>query len=128
MISKFPRDLFDKVCNLNLRAPFAPVQLFIDGANIGNCTNMSLIVSYAMSRVDICGGVLKVLENTANSLDGSHTWISSKGKIIDTSLMIEIDESIANELGYVEQNRYNPNMDPVYSSSKEFAKDSSIKK
>lgn len=127
LITKFPRDLFDRVCNQNIRAPFEPIQLFIDGANIGNCTIMSKIISYSLEYCDICGGTLKPLIETKNSPDGRHTWISYKGIIIDPSLMIQIDEKYMKDLGYKEENRYNPNIDPIYRSSKEFANDPDLK-
>ena len=128
MISKFPRDLFDKVCDQNIRAPFKPIQIFVDGANIGNCTVMSKMVSYSLNSCDICGGTLNVLENTKNSPDGRHTWISYKGNVIDTSLMILINEKMIKELGYTEENRYNPNRDNIYKAAKEYANDKSFKR
>ena len=125
-ISKFPRDLFDKVCTQNIRAPFLPVQIFIDGANIGNCTNMSMMISYSLPACDICGGSLSFLRNTKNSPDGCHTWISCNGNVIDPTLMIQVSERYVYQLGYVEENRYNPNLDSIYSSSKDYANDISI--
>ena len=92
LIAKFPRELFDKVCDQNIRAPFEPIQLFIDGANIGNCTIMSKIISYSLNYCDICGGTLKPLIGTKNSPDGRHTWVSFNRTIIDPSLMIQINE------------------------------------
>ena len=126
-IEKFPRELFNKVCNQNIRAPFDMVQIFIDGANFGDCTKMSLMVSYSLPVCEICGGTLDILKGTKNSEDGSHTWISYNGWIIDTSLMITISESIKEELHYNEENRYNPNIDERYIVSKEYANDDSIK-
>lgn len=127
-ISKFPRDLFNKVCEQNIRAPFEPIQIFIDGANLGNCTRMSKIVSYSLDNVDICGGTLNILEGTKNSPDGRHTWISYNGTIIDTTLMITISEQMKNDLGYVEENRYNPNVDPIYRAAKDYANDTSLRR
>lgn len=128
LITKFPRDLFDNVCAQNIRAPFKPIQLFVDGANIGNCTIMSKIVSYSLDNCYICGGTLKAIKGTKNSPDGRHTWISYNGKIIDTSLMIQINEQLMNKLGYIEENRYNPNQDHIYLAAKEFANDNTINK
>ena len=126
-IKKFPRELFDQVCSQNIRAPFEMIQIFISGANIGNCTKTSMIVSYSLSECEICGGTLDILKGTKNSEDGSHTWISSKGWIIDTSLMITISESIKKELNYNEENRYDPNYNEYYRISKDFANDQSFK-
>ncbi len=127
-IDKFPRDLFEKVCEQNIRAPFDPIQIFIEGGNLGNCTGMSKIVSYSMQTCDICGGTLDILIGTKNSPDGSHTWISYLGKIIDTTLMITIDERLKTRFGYTEENRYNPNVDPIYTVRKNYANDPSLKK
>jgi hypothetical protein len=128
LIRKFPRDLFDKVCEQNIRAPFEPIQLFIDGANLGNCTIMSKIISYSMNNIDICGGTLDILKGTKNSPDGRHTWISFNGNIIDPTLMITIDEKLKTKLGYTEENRYNPAIDKYYLAAKEYANDPSLKK
>ena len=126
-ISKFPRDLFDDVCNQNIRAPFKPIQIFMDGANIGNCTIMSKMISYSLDYCEICGGTLKLLIGTKNSPDGRHTWISYNGNIIDPTLMIQINEQFIDEFGYIEENRYNPNKDSIYRASKEYANDINIK-
>ena len=126
LITKFPRDIIDNFNELNIRAPFKPIQILIDGANIGTCTYMSKLVSYSLSSCYICGGTLKVLEGTQNSPDGRHTWISYNGNILDTTLMIQINEKFKEQLGYTEENRHNPNIDPIYSSAKEFANDKSI--
>ena len=127
-IKKFPRELFDKVCDQNMNAPFKPIQIFIDGANLGACTTMSKIVSYSLPTCEICGGTLSILEGTKNSPDGRHTWISYQGHIIDTSLMLDISESYMNNLGYNEENRINPNLSPIYGASKDFANDKSCRK
>ena len=126
-ISKFPRELFERVCEQNIRAPFEPIQLFIDGANLGNCTIMSKIVSYSLPQCEICGGTLGILEGTKNSPDGRHTWISAEGNIIDTSLMITISEAFKQNLGYIEENRYNPDLDQYYRVAKDFANDKNLR-
>ena len=126
LVTKFPRDLLNNFCEQNIRAPFRPVQILIDGANIGTCTYMSKIVSYSLPNCDLCGGTLKILEGTLNSPDGRHTWISYNGNIIDTTLMIQINEKFKDKLGYIEENRYNPNMEPLYVAAKEYANDKSI--
>ena len=134
LIDKFPRELFDKICEQNIRAPFEPIQIFIDGANLGNCTIMSKMISYSLPAPDLCGGTLKVLEGTKNSPDGSHTWVSYRTSvkeqpiIIDPSLMIMIRENFSKEFGYVEENRYDPRIDRYYNAAKDFANDKSIKR
>ena len=128
LVRKFPRDLFNRICEQNIRAPFEPIQLFIDGANLGNCTIMSKIISYSIDNVDICGGTLNILEGTKNSPDGRHTWVSFNGNIIDPTLMIVIDEKLKDKIGYIEENRYDPSIDKYYLAAKEFANDPSFKK
>ena len=127
LISKFPRELFDLVCSQNIRAPFEVIQIFIDGANIGNCTRMSKIISYSLNNCEICGGTVKYLIGSKNSPDGQHTWISYQGNIIDPSFMLQINEEYMKQLGYIEENRYNPNYDKIYAAAKEYANDKSLK-
>ena len=54
--------------------------------------------------------------------------VTYKNFIIDTTLMLLIDKEYALKLGYNEENRYNPNEDEVYKSTKEFTNDKSLKK
>ena len=88
---------------------------------------MSKIISYSLEYCDICGGTLNPLIGTKNSPDGRHTWVSFNRTIIDPSLMIQINEDYMKELGYSEENRYNPNTDSVYRAAKEYANDSNLK-
>ncbi len=127
-ISKFPEELWDKMRNQNIRRINSFEDVFKDGANIGYCTVASKQLSYSLDNCDICGGILPLLANTPNCPDGRHTWISYQNNIIDTSLMLIINEQFAKKLGYQEENRYNPNQDPIYSSTKEWTNDSSIRK
>ena len=39
-----------------------------------------------------------------------------------------IDSDYASKIGYIEQNRYNPNTDPIYLAAKEFTLDQNLKK
>lgn len=127
-ITKFSSELWDKIRNQNIRIINNFEDVFVNGANIGYCTVASKQLSYSFNECFICGGVLPVLKNTPNCIDGSHTWINYNGKIIDTTLMLIIDEDFANEIGYKEQNRYNPNLDSIYLAAKEWTNDSSLKK
>ena len=77
--------------------------------------------------VAISFAVIINITNTPNCIDGSHTWISSNGKIIDTTLMLIIDEDFSSEIGYKEENRYNPNLDPIYVATKEWTNDITLK-
>ena len=42
--------------------------------------------------------------------------------------MLDINLEYKDILGYIEENRYNPNIDPTYCDAKEFANDSSLRK
>ena len=128
-ISGFGEELFEKLDRQNLRAP--GVKSFLEvlqaGYNQGYCTVASKQVSYSLNRCYICGGVLPILAGTQNCQDGSHTWIEHEGYIIDTTLMLIISNQYKDMIGYVEQNRYDPNVDPIYQSTKEFTNDASLK-
>ena len=129
-IKGFDKELWQKLENQNLRSPNVKsfVDVFRDGYNQGYCTVCSKQVSYSLDTCYLCGGVLPILKGTSNCPDGSHTWIEYQGQIIDTTLMLVIDREYKELLGYIEENRYNPNHDPIYSSTKEFTNDGTIKK
>ena len=127
-ISGFSEDLWTKIYDQNIRGIENFELVFQDGANIGYCTVAARQLSYSLDNPYICGGTVKYLINTPNSIDGSHTWILDNGKIIDTSFMLIIDKNYANKLGYNEENRYNPNIDPIYNAAKEFTIDKSLKR
>ncbi len=129
-ISGFSNELWDKLNKQNLRSPGVKsfVDVFVDGYNQGYCTVCAKQVSYSLDICYLCGGILPILKGTINCQDGNHTWIEYKDKIIDTTLMLVIDKNFKNQLGYIEENRYNPNNDPIYSATKEFTNDTSIKK
>ena len=88
---------------------------------------MSKIISYSLNNCEICGGTVKYLIGSKNSPDGQHTWISYQGNIIDPSFMLQINEEYMKQLGYIEENRYNPNDDKIYAAAKEYANDKSLK-
>ena len=128
-IRKFDEELWEKIKLLNIRTRGIKdfEEYFKLGKNIGNCTNASIELSYCFNGIEICGGTLSVLEGTQNSPDGSHTWIRKYPEIIDTSLMLIIDEEYAKKLGYIEENKYNPNRNPRYQAAKEYANDKSLR-
>ena len=129
-ISGFDQELWTKLKNQNLRSPSVNsfVDVFAEGYNQGYCTVCAKQVSYSLDTCYLCGGVLPLIKGTINCPDGNHTWIEYQDKIIDTTLMLIIDSSYKNELGYIEENRYNPNYDQIYSATKEFTNDTTIKK
>ena len=127
-IRGFSDELWRKLNDQNLR--FRGINNFDDifknGFNLGSCTPCSKQVSYSLDNCYICGGTLPILKGTCNCPNGEHTWIEYKGKILDTTLMLDIDSSSI--LGYNEENRYNPNDSDIYCAAKEFANDHSFKK
>lgn len=127
-IRKFDESLWNKIKMQNIRRINSFEDVFVKGANIGYCTPTSLQLSYSLDSCEICGGILPILEGTNNSLDGSHTWISYKNEIIDTTLMLIIQKDYSNKLGYIEENRRNPAIDPRYQATKEWTNDPNIRK
>lgn len=125
-IQKFSEELWDKIRKQNIRVIDSFEDVFRDGANIGYCTVASKQLSYSFDDCFICGGTLPILAGSKNCPDGRHTWIWSKGHIIDTTLMLVIEDNYAKELGYIEENRYNPNQDAIYLAAKEWTNDKNI--
>lgn len=128
LITGYTSDIWEKIHKQNIRGIDNFEDVFRDGANIGYCTVAAKQLSYSFNNCVLCGGVVSYLENTPNCKDGSHTWLVVNGKIIDTSLMIIIDELYSKKLGYVEENRYNPMVDPFYVAAKDFTLDENLKK
>ena len=126
----FDQDLWQKLESQNLRSPGVKsfVDVFRDGYNQGYCTVCAKQVSYSLNTCYICGGTLPILKGTTNCQDGEHTWIEYQNTIIDTTLMILIDKEYSKKIGYIEENRYNPNNDRIYSATKEFTNDMTIKR
>lgn len=127
-ITGFDEDLWEKIRNQNIRRIPNFEDVFKDGANIGYCTVASKQLSYSLDICYLCGGILPILKGSRNCPDGNHTWIVSDHMIIDTTLMLMIDSDYASKIGYIEQNRYNPNTDPIYLAAKEFTLDQNLKK
>ena len=124
----FPDFLWQKIQNQNIRNIDSFESVFRDGANKGYCTVASKQLSYSLTNCFIAGGLLPILIGTDNCQDGSHTWIIVDNYIIDTSLMLIIEEEYAKCIGYLEISRINPNHDPIYLATKDFTNDISIKK
>lgn len=128
-IEAFGNDIWEKISKQNVRRINSFTDVFVDGANIGYCTVASKQLSYSFNGCQICGGIVPILVGTKNCDDGSHTWMVYNGKIFDTTLMLVIDENFAKErLGYIEENRYNPNQDAYYLAAKEFTLDENLRK
>lgn len=126
-IRGFDDDLWKKIHSQNIRNIDNFESVFRDGANIGYCTPASKQLSFSFNKCYICGGVLPILKGTTNCEDGSHTWIAYNNEIIDTTLMLIIDNKYAKEIGYQEENRYDPNLDKFYSAAKKWTIDPKIR-
>lgn len=102
------------------------------GFNVGTCSRTSMNLALVFSDCSIVGGTLPFIAGTNNSPDGRHTWIhlssdsyyymfskrdtsDLRHAVIDTSLMLVIDDDYIKELGYVVENSYDlrtiPNID-----------------
>lgn len=126
-VAGFDEKLWEKIHAQNIRVINNFEDVFRDGANIGYCTVASKQLSYSLDNPFLCGGVLPIIAGTKNSPDGRHTWIFANGKVIDTTLMLVMSLEFAEKLGYVEENRYDPAIDPVYLAAREFTRDMSLK-
>ena len=127
-ITGFTDELWDKINKQNIRGIDNFELVFQNGFNLGNCTGTSIQLSYSLDYPYICGGTLNLLKGTNNSDDGKHTWLIDHNKIIDTSLMLIIDKDYYLKLGYLEENKRNPNIEPRYNAIKDFTLDESLKR
>lgn len=127
-VSGFDEDMWKEILLQNIRSSVTFEDVFKSGYNLGNCTGCSIQYSYSLDRPYICGGELPLIKGTANSPDGRHTWIESDGKVIDTTLMLVMNKDFAKKLGYVEENRRDPNLEPRYRAAKEFTNDPTFRR
>lgn len=132
----FDDNEFDKIKRQNFMSPVPQMKEFIDmfilGFNIGNCAGAARQLSFSYNDVDIVSGVLPILKGTLNAeKQGGHVWLENRNFIIDTSLMLVIDLSLKDALGYVEEQRLTSLQlasSPNYMSRKEFVNDLSLRK
>lgn len=127
-VSGFSNDLWEKIKSQNMRDIDSFTTIFKEGINIGGCTKVSEQLSYSFPYCYLCGGILGILKGTRNCPDGRHSWILVDNKIIDTTLMLIIDEDYAKNFGYIETNRYDPSINAFYNMTKEFTNDSNLRK
>jgi len=108
------------------------IDMFLLGYNIGNCGGASRQLSYSYNNVDIVSGILPILKGTLNAeKEGGHCWLETPENIIDTSLVLVIDKSLKNDLGYIEEQRITSSQlasSPTYQARKEFVNDKNLKK
>ena len=134
-IRLFEDEEWDKIKAQNFVSPVKEMKafedLFILGYNIGNCVGTSRQLSYSYDNVDIVSGTLPLLKGTLNAeKEGGHCWLETARSIIDTSLMLVIDISLKNQIGYIEEQRitcFQLAASPIYQARKEFVNDVSFK-
>ena len=106
--------------------------MFLMGYNIGNCVGITRQLSYSYDECDIVSGILPLLKGTLNARElGGHTWLEVGNSIIDTSLMLVIDKSLKDVLGYKEEERltsFNLKQNMIYQKRKEFVNDENLKR
>ena len=126
---------WNKINSQNFVSHIPEMKEFIDmftlGYNIGNCVGTSRQLSYSYNDVDIVSGILPILKGTKNAEQlGGHCWLETRKYIIDTSLLLVIDKSLKEELGYIEEQRiksYQLANSPRYQARKEYVNDPYIK-
>ena len=132
----FDEEEWSKIKKQNFISPIKEMNtfedLFILGYNIGNCVGTSWQLSFSYSNVDIVSGVLPMLKGTLNAeKEGGHCWLETNKYIIDTSLMLIVDKSLKDEIGYIEEQRITYSQllsSRNYRVRKEFVNDTSFKK
>lgn len=133
-IRYFSDDEWDKIKAQNYASMHPEVNSYYDifrlGGNEGNCTGCSKQLSYSYNNISIAGGLLPILIGTRNSPNGEHTWLENDKEIIDTSLLLIIDKSLKEQIGYQTENIYTPTMlneNPHYSARKQFVNDRNLR-
>lgn len=126
-IAGFPEELWIAIDNQNVRGLRTFEDVFREGYNIGGCTVVSRQLSYSFPTCTLCSGLLPIIAGTKNSPIGEHSWMTSNGKVYDTSLMLVMDRNYANKLGYQYEAEYNPHQDDIYCATYEFTNDQNLK-
>ncbi|MBP5684318.1 MAG: hypothetical protein J6X02_03580 [Bacilli bacterium] len=135
-ISFFSEELWNMIRQQNFIPPMNEIDDFIDffkkGYNIGTCGWTTRQLSYSFDNISIVAGTLAKLKGTFNSeKEGGNFWLEDDKQIIDTSLMLIIDKSLKDTIGYSEEKRLEPYelaRNQRYQERKYFTLDKSIKK
>lgn len=130
----FNDEEWDKIKNQNFISPIPELKTFADmfilGYNIGNCIGASRQLSYSYRNVDIVSGKLPLIKGTLNAeKEGGHGWLENDKYIIDTSLMLVIDKSLKETIGYIEERRitaHELSTSPIYKARREYVNDKNI--
>lgn len=130
-IRYFGEEEFNKMRSQNYIPPVKEAKtledMFILGFNIGDCKGMSYQLSYSYNNVDIVTGILPILKGTKGAeIEGGHVWLETRTKIIDTSLMLIINTSYKDAIGYKEEYRITAqdlSKSSMYQARKEWTND-----
>lgn len=128
-ITGFSEDFFLKMEKQNCRSYSSLRKIFEDGKNIGTCNQTSTLISYMFNDANLLGGVNSFFVGTPASDDGRHSWLETKNILIDTSLMLFIDKSFAEDMGYKENLRISQSdlrKNKLYTIAKDYACDYSL--
>jgi len=80
---------------------------FKNGDNIGFCLDACNHLSEMFDEYEIYKGILPAIKGSKRSPNGEHAWLISDGIIYDTSLLLAIDKSLSERLGYNPQGLVN---------------------
>lgn len=75
-------------------------EIYKHGFNIGHCGLTSRYLARQFNEATLYYGNARLLMGTKNSPNGEHAWITINGYLIDSTLMICIPTSMADEYGY----------------------------
>jgi len=135
-IRHFNEEEWNKINSQNFMSPSDEIKEFSDiftlGLNIGSCVYTSRQLSYSYDDVDLVTGILPIIKGTKNAEKvGGHGWLENETSIIDTSLMLVINKSLKDKIGYIEETRISQEQlrnDARYQARKTFVNDSSLRR
>lgn len=101
LITPFSEFLFDQTRGVYIKdLDMSLYDYFMDGNHIGRCFTTAYYLSELFDEFTVYRGFLPAIQGTKNSINGNHAWLVSDGYIYDTSLLLKIDEQLAEYLGY----------------------------
>lgn len=128
-IRPFDEELLEKLNIINIRGKAKDMdEVLFHGANIGACTSMALHLSFILTGCYRCSGLLPLIKGSLNSPNGEHTWLETINEIYDTSLMLIIDKSYKDKIGYQEEAKMPYELMKFYYEKKDYALDSDLNK
>lgn len=113
-VSGFTIDLWNKIGSFKLSDECCLETLFEEGFNSEHSLILAQNIINLYPGGKIQGGSSPALVDKVRDNDVSHYWVSWNGKIIDTSLMLIIDEEYAKRLGYEFSGQFANNSDNLF--------------